>query len=112
MAEHHERHGGVLGALGFPVSPDYSAAESDEWRSTQEFEGGTIFYKEAYGSLPVPLATMAFILDQPGLRERLGFPVRPEEIVNADQDYREQLFEHGMVTVREGVRAAWLSYDG
>lgn len=26
--------------------------------------------------------------------------------------HREQLFEHGMVTVREGVRAAWLTYDG
>lgn len=40
------------------------------------------------------------------------FPVKPEEIVNAGQDYREQLFEYGVVTVREGVRAAWLSYDG
>jgi uncharacterized protein with LGFP repeats len=28
IAEFHEHHGGVAGDLGFPVSPDYKAAES------------------------------------------------------------------------------------
>lgn len=105
--ECHGRLGGTSGRLGFPLNDE---AKAGKLGTKQDFEGGTIFYTYGYGSIAVTAATMDFIASRDGLRERLGFPVKPEEIIYAHTDYREQLFEHGMVTFRDGTRAAWLSY--
>jgi hypothetical protein len=116
----YEEIGGPASWLGYPCSGEIEARSSpSQPRCTiQEFEGGAIFYKEEHGSIPVPQATLEFIASHDGLQERLGFPVRNETpppavsaahlnpaIATAD---REQFFEHGVVTVRDGVMEAWL----
>ena len=118
----HEKLGGAGGWLGYPRSDetDARASESEPWCTIQEFEGGAIFYKEGHGSVPVPGATLEFITSRDGLQEKLGFPVTAENVLtggttpghhpgtaNPAAD-REQFFEHGVVTVRNGVMEAWL----
>ena len=118
----HEMLGGTSGWLGYPRSgeTDARASESEPWCTIQEFEGGAIFYKQAHGSVPVPRATLEFITGHDGLQQKLGFPVKAENLLIGDTaayDHpgtpnpatdREQFFEHGVVTVRNGVMEAWL----
>jgi hypothetical protein len=43
-----------------------------------------------------------------GLRWQLGFPVIPESVLKSSADVRTQIFEHGVVTVRNGTVEAWV----
>jgi uncharacterized protein with LGFP repeats len=118
----YEKMGGTGSWLGYPRSDETDArsASSQPWCTTQEFEGGTIFYKENHGSVPVPLATMKFITSQEGLKQRLGFPAKAETLLSGDsmthdprsETYqvtdREQILESGIVTVRDSNMEAWL----
>jgi uncharacterized protein with LGFP repeats len=187
IARHHDGHGGVTGSLGFPVSPELSAAESptgtagrfqrfeairdyprgilDDWseaegpggvtiyiseehgahcvgwgngrfyeklggtgswlgfplsdeirikmpgselRATiQEFEGGSIYFKKKYGSVPVTGPITDFLKQHEELRQRLGFPIKEERPLDPECKEVVQFFEHGVVTVRTGMVEAW-----
>lgn len=120
----YEKMGGTRSWLGYPRSDETDARSegSEPWCTIQNFEGGAIYYKEEHGSVPVPLATTEFIGSHEGLHQRLGFPVKAETLLapdtttpaplsttpNPESPSREQLFEHGLVTIRNGSREAWL----
>lgn len=118
----YEKMGGPASWLGYPRSDEDDARSSaaEPRRTIQQFEGGAIYYAEGHGSVPVPLATMEFITRHDGLRERFGFPVKAEVLLAGESTARdnpgmpdpaadrEQFFEHGIVTVRNGVMEAWL----
>ncbi len=106
IGELHEKLGGSKSWLGFPQDDEVATSESYSSPAIQRFEGGAIFYHDDYGPIPVPASTLEFIDDRDGLMDRLGFPVKTEFIL--DDDHREQVFEYGLITVREGVREAWL----
>jgi uncharacterized protein with LGFP repeats len=100
----YERIGGTGSRLGFPTSDETGAGQGGSTR--QEFEGGTIFFKQEHGSVTVPRATMDH-LARAGLQQQIGFPVRRENHL-AGEDEPVQFFEHGVVTVRKGTIEAWL----
>jgi uncharacterized protein with LGFP repeats len=106
----YERLGGTSSWLGFPKSDETDARTSeDEPRSTiQEFEGGAIFYKHGYGSVPVSGAIMEYLSQHGGLRQRLGFPVKKARSLVSGDDEQVQFFEHGIVTIRNGVTEGWV----
>jgi uncharacterized protein with LGFP repeats len=118
----YEKMGGPASWLGYPQSDEVDArsSESQPWCTIQKFEGGAIFYKDGPGSIPVPRATMELIARHDGLGQGLGVPVRAEVMLDggpAPRDPtsgpdltadREQFFEHGVVTVRNGVMEVWL----
>jgi hypothetical protein len=108
----YERLKGTASWLGFPKSDETDARMStdDPWCTVQEFEGGVIFFKERHGSVTVTNATMDY-LTRTGLRERIGFPVRREAPLAAEDEELVQFFEHGVVTVRNGAPDAWLRPD-
>jgi TIR domain/LGFP repeat len=113
---YYERRDGSNSWLGFPKSDevDARASESEPWATIQDFEGGTIFYKEEYGSVGVTRATMECLAGREGLRQQMGFPIKEERSLsprNADDDERVQFFEHGVVTIRNGVIEAWIRPD-
>jgi uncharacterized protein with LGFP repeats len=108
----YDKLGGPGSWLGFPKSEEAPTRESAEGSlsSIQEFEGGTIFYKDEYdkyGPIPIPSIVMESIAEH-GLQERMGFPVPKDYSLgpsSADQIY---FFERGIVTVRDGVAEPWL----
>jgi uncharacterized protein with LGFP repeats len=108
----YERLGGTKSWLGFPKSDETEARTSPDepWCTTQEFEGGTIFYKEKHGSVTVTRSVMDYLTSS-GLRQRIGFPVKRENFLAGGDDEPLQFFEHGVVTVRKGVIEAWLRPD-
>jgi uncharacterized protein with LGFP repeats len=104
--------GGPVGWLGFPRSDEIAppAFGSSRRRSIQRFEGGSVYFADEYRSVAVSGATIGFIAEKDGLTERLGFPVLAEVVLDPENGDREQLFEHGLVTVRDGIRQAWIKY--
>jgi uncharacterized protein with LGFP repeats len=109
----HERLGGTAGWLGFPTSEEVQArsARSEPLRSVQSFEGGCIFHAEEHGPVPVTARVQRYLADHEAFRELLGFPVRPEAPVaigDSGEDLRVQLFEHGILTLRDGTVEAWV----
>ena len=106
----YERLGGTGSWLGFPKSDETDARTSKDepWCTAQEFEGGTIFFKAKCGSVTVSRAIMESLSQHDGLRQRLGFPVKEERPLASGDDERVQFFEHGVVTVRNGMIEAWL----
>jgi hypothetical protein len=108
----YDKLGGPGSWLGFPKSEEVPTRESAEGchSTIQEFEGGAIFYKDEYGkygSIPIPSTVLESIAEH-GLLERMGFPVPKDYSLGpspADQIY---FFEHGIVTVRDGVVEPWL----
>jgi hypothetical protein len=109
----YERLAGTSSWLGFPKSDetDARASKDEPWRSIQEFEGGTIFYHQMYGSVPVSGSIMEYLSQHAGLRQLLGFPVKKARSLVSGDDEQVQFFEHGIVTVRNGVIEAWLRWD-
>jgi uncharacterized protein with LGFP repeats len=101
--------GGTKSWLGFPKSDEIDARSSpdESWCTTQEFEGGTIFFKEKHGSVTVTRSVMDYLRDT-GLRQRIGFPVKRENVLAGGDDEPVQFFEHGVVTIRKGVIEGWL----
>ena len=113
---YYERLDGTNSWLGFPKSDEVDAriSESEPWVTVQDFEGGTIFYKEEYGSVGVRRATMEYLARHEGLRQQMGFPVKEERSLvpeSADNDERVQFFEDGVVTIRDDTIEAWIRPD-
>jgi LGFP repeat len=103
--------GGPGSWLGFPEGEE----EVETQRTTeapkatiQQFEGGAIYYRDKYGSIPVPRTVLESI-DEHGLREAMGFPAAKDCGLGANPDDRAYFFDHGIVTVRDGVAEPWLS---
>jgi uncharacterized protein with LGFP repeats len=111
---YYERLYGTSSWLGFPKSDevDVRTSESESLSTVQEFEGGTIFFKPDYNSVAVKRATMDYVSKNEGMRQRIGFPVKEERSLTPEGDERVQFFEHGVVTVRNGVIEAWLRSGG
>lgn len=109
----YERLAGTSSWLGFPKSDETDPrASKDEPRcSIQEFEGGAIFYKEKYGSVPVSSSIMDYLSQHDGLRQRLGFPVKEARSLVSGDDEQVLFFEHGIVTIRNGVTEVWVRPD-
>jgi LGFP repeat-containing protein len=101
--------GGPASWLGFPKSEEELTRRSDEepHSSVQEFEGGAIFYKDGYGSVPIPNTVLESLAEH-SLRERIGFPVSEDYSLAGSPADRIYFFENGIVTVREGVAEPWL----
>ena len=72
----------------------------------QEFEGGVIIYSPKHGSVAVSRATIEYLDQHAGLRERLGLPLRRPRTSAADE--LVQFFENGVVTIRDGTPEAYL----
>lgn len=106
----YERLAGTSSWLGFPKSDetDARASKDEPWCTIQEFEGGAIFYKEKYGSVPVSGSIMDYLSQHDSLRKQLGFPVKEVKSLVSGDDDQVQFFEHGIVTVRKGMIEAWL----
>ena len=109
----YERLAGTSSWLGFPKSDETDARASKEepWCSIQEFEGGAIFYKQMYGSVPVSGSIMDYLSQHDGLRQRLGFPVKKARSLVSTDDELLQFFEHGIVTDRKGVIDVWFRWE-
>lgn len=105
----YDKLGGPDSWLGLPKSEEVLARQPAEGpRSTvQEFEGGTIFFKDGYGSIPIPTTVLESITEH-GLLERMGFPVAKDYSLGSSSTDRIYFFEHGIVTVRAGVVEVWL----
>ncbi len=108
----YERLGGTGSWLGFPESDETDARTSPDepWCTIQEFEGGAIFFKAEHGSVTVTSGVMDY-LARSGLRQRMGFPVRRDNPLAAEDDEPVQFFEYGVVTIRKGKIEAWLRPD-
>jgi LGFP repeat len=106
----YERQNGTYSWLGFPTSERTDARTSSDqpWCCYQDFEGGTIFWKEEYRAIAVRKDIMEVLSQDHGLRWQLGFPVIPESVLESSADVRTQIFEHGVVTVRNGTVEAWV----
>jgi uncharacterized protein with LGFP repeats len=108
----YDKLGGPGSWLGFPKSEEVPTRESAAGRRStiQEFEGGTIFYKTEYGkygSIPIPSMVLESIAEY-GLREEMGFPIPKDYSLGPGPADRIYFFEHGIVTVRDGVVEPWL----
>jgi uncharacterized protein with LGFP repeats len=105
----YERLGGTSSWLGFPTSDETDARSSQDepWCTIQEFEGGAIFYEQEHGSVPVSRVIMEHFTKHSRLRRRLGFPVDKERSLRSEGDKRVQFFEHGVITIRNGMIEAW-----
>lgn len=108
----YDKLGGPGSWLGFPTSEEDPAWQSAEGShaTIQKFEGGAIFYKDEYnryGSIPIPNTVLESIAEH-GLRERMGFPVPQDYSLGPRAADRIYFFEHGIVTVRDGVVEPWL----
>lgn len=106
----YERLHGTSGELGFPKTDEVDArqSENEPWCTTQEFEGGTIFFKMEYGSVIVSRTIMEWLHEHERVLRRLGFPVKGEGSLTSGDGDRMQFFEHGVVTIRDGAIEAWL----
>jgi hypothetical protein len=106
----YDKAGGPGSWLGFPEGEEAETQRSPEGpkATIQQFEGGAIYYREKYGSIPVPRAVLESI-DQHGLREAIGFPAAKDCELGTSPDDRVYFFDHGIVTVRDGVTQPWLS---
>jgi hypothetical protein len=109
----YELLGGTSSWLGFPTSDETDARESEqESRATiQRFEGGAKFNKAENGSVPVPSAVMKYLSQHDDLIHWLGFPVKEADLLAQREGEQVQFFEHGVVTVRDGVPEAWVRPD-
>lgn len=107
----YDKLGGPGSWLGFPLGEEkVETQQSPEApkATIQQFEGGAIYYRDKYGSIPVPRVVLESI-DEHGLREAMGFPVAEDCELGTKRDDRVYFFDHGIVTVRDGVAEAWLS---
>ena len=105
----YELLGGTGSWLGFPKSDEIRQRPSSAdqpGHTVQEFEGGVVIYSPEHGSVSVPAATMEYLDQHAGLRERLGLPLRRPLTSAADE--LVQFFEHGVVTTRDGTPEAYL----
>jgi uncharacterized protein with LGFP repeats len=104
IAEHHDAHGGVTGPLGFPVSPELTAAESpngtagrfqrfeairdyprdivDHWSDAKGPGGVTIYISEAHGAHCVGWGNGRLYEKLGGTKSWLGFPSSDEILIN------------------------------
>ncbi|MEV4138433.1 hypothetical protein AB0J72_40465 [Dactylosporangium sp. NPDC049742] len=110
IGELYEGINGTSSWLGFPTSGEIDArAEPDEeWCCYATFEGGAIYWKDAHGAVAVSRVVADLLAGDAGLTRRLGFPVTAERPMLHDVDDGVQYFEHGVVTVRDGVAEAWV----
>jgi hypothetical protein len=91
--------------LGYPVS---------SWRRTgmtsgvQLFEGGSIFWRSDIGAFAVSSRISVEPVTGDGGRTpgNLGYPTSEEHEIGSSAD-RIQFFEHGVVTVRNGMCEVW-----
>jgi uncharacterized protein with LGFP repeats len=105
----YEKSGGP-NWLGFPRSDEIDARTSadEPWRCYQDFEAGTIFWDEEHGAIAVALDIMELFARRDPLRRELGFPVMAEKALEPPAGERIQIFEHGVVTVRNGTVEVWI----
>jgi hypothetical protein len=105
----YDKLGGPGSWLGFPEGEEVETQWSPEApkATIQQFEGGAIYYREGYGSIPVPRAVLESI-DEHGLREAMGFPAAKDCQLGTNLDDRVYFFDRGIVTVRDGVAKLWL----
>jgi hypothetical protein len=88
------------------LSPEALLEQADT--VTQDFEGGSIFWRPETGTVAVPEATVREILRDPAVPGKLGWPVSEERIIGPGESDRIQFFENGNVTLRGGEREIWL----
>jgi hypothetical protein len=105
----YDKLGGPSGWLGFPKSEEAQTQLSAEGpvATVQEFEGGAIYYRDTFGPISIPRSVRESIAEH-GLWERIGFPVEKQYSLGSGPDDRIYFFEHGLVTVRNGVAELWL----
>lgn len=107
----YDKLGGPESWLGFPEGEEKVETQRSPEApkaTIQQFEGGAIFYRDNYGSIPVPRSVLESI-DAHGLREAIGFPAAKDCELGTNLDDRVYFFDHGIVTVRDGVAEPWLS---
>lgn len=109
----YESLGGTNSWLGFPRSDEIDArvSEDEPWSTIQEFEGGAIFYKQDYGSVPVSSLIMEYFAHRKDMQLQLGFPVREALTLRSEDGDLVQFFERGVVTVRAEAVEAWVRPD-
>jgi hypothetical protein len=78
---------------------------------SQDFEGGSIFWRPETGAFAVSNATLNAISQDPASQEKLGWPVSEDRPIGADGSDRIQFFDDGNVTVRDGNHEIWLRPD-
>lgn len=105
----YEKLGGSGSWLGFPLSDEIriNTSGSEPRGTIQEFEGGSIYFKKKYGSVPVTRQITDFLKQHEELGQRLGFPVKEERPLDPERKEIVQFFEHGVVTIRTGMIEAW-----
>ncbi|MET7419889.1 hypothetical protein [Dactylosporangium sp. NPDC005555] len=98
----YERMDGTGSWLGFPTSGeiDGRTGPDEDWRCYATFEGGAIYWTAPRGAVAVPRGVVDLLTGDTQLAQRLGFPIADEE--------RVVFFEHGVVTIRDGVAEAWV----
>jgi hypothetical protein len=103
----YERLKGTASWLGFPISDEVEVLEGGTGRTVQHFEGGAIFYAPEYDSLPVRREVLDYLAEGPYRDDLLGFPVRAAEQLASGETSYVQVFERGIVLVRDGLVLAW-----
>lgn len=101
----YEQLGNVSSFLGFPISleeelKDKSSFGAEGW--FQRFEGGAIFWCEAYGGVAVASSFLALHEELGGIKGQLGFPKFLAKSGDRYTDLQLQEFEGGVI---------YLAYD-
>ncbi|MBO3747510.1 hypothetical protein J5X84_15640 [Streptosporangiaceae bacterium NEAU-GS5] len=105
----YERMGGTGSWLGFPTSCERRGTLSAEEKKRvhQDFEGGRIFWRGG-NAFAVFQLVVDLLERQSDADQRLGFPISAAKSLAADANETIQFFEHGVVTVRDGMAEAWM----
>lgn len=105
----YEREGGPGGFLGYPTSDSVRVASTDgeAQRSYQEFEGGTVYWTSSTDTVTVAGPVVDLLRLDRSVEQSLGFPTTAEASGGFAQQGRVQFFEHGVVTIKDGIAEAW-----
>lgn len=107
FGELYERLRGTSSWLGFPTSDEITQRTASGEYRCQEFEGGTIIFSAAHGSVAVPKATIEYLDQRAGLRDQIGLPLKRPHKSAGDEPV--QHFENGVITLRDGTTEAWVA---